>query len=327
MSVSAIDGTLTDGQQRRRAQYAQMKGESGVLWPTDHMLEASPAPDAFVVITPGGCSVLNTYVPDSRQVYITEQETAVAIPWPATGSSPAGGVDRYVIQRVIDPQYPNVQEPEDPDNFEYAPLEIVNNLNDVEDSYEALWKIHQPANNTVFDPSDPDITVKDLRRVANPLKDTVYRVNPRHQGDVGDVLNTHSESGEWFPNSTYQDITIPEWATRMDIIGTWTQVRYASGKNPYGRCWIEWGPKTAESDREMTTERFGFDSGGASNSNHRTNWIVGDNVYIPRRFRGTTQRFVFKAYYEGPDEGVSMDGLSGTILQVNFYQEADPSSS
>lgn len=320
MAVWAVDGADTPASLGRLVADAAMKGEAGVLAATDYRVTELPVPGAFVRVLPGGASISNTYVEDGRQKYITLDESLVDVPVTPTGSSPAGGVDKWVIKTVRDPQYPNVQAPADGayDFFDVVTVGI--ELDTYPHPYVPLYEFHQPANEATF---YKEYIARDLREVANPKEKTVPVVRASLSTDDGLVLNATGAAGEWFPNDGGNwVIPIPEWATRVIVLANWEGVNTQGGTNPYGAKWVEFGPYAAPSTRERKIQESGFNS-PVNGDIARGDWGFSGSSYIPAAYRGTDQLFVMKARYNGADKGIYMDGYSSTSMLLIFQQVPD----
>lgn len=316
MAVWAIDGATSPASVARVANFHAVKGEAGIILPTDHQVTALPTPGGAVLVSPGGASLINTYV-EGAQNYLTGDDTAVTVPVTATGTS--GGAVRYVVKTVRDPQYAGVTL--DSRGYDFFDVVDSNALVTYGHPYYAFARIDQPASTATI----TDAMITPLQKVANPLTHTEMR--PRMTLSAGaEVLGATGTDGEWFPNAGgEQQIYIPTWATKAIIKGEWLDVRYAASSNPSGQHWVEYGPYARPSTRERSTQRGQHDATAAGNTDRR-NWFVRDVVDIPESYRGTTQTFVLKARTNG-DIGASIDGLSGVNLEVIFQMVATPSTS
>lgn len=325
-TASAIKGMEYPASLQRIANAALAPGRSGVLGVNDLYVRGLGA--AGVSIDPGAAIMQNLYEgTDSRQAYVAENDSTnddATVSVPAAGSG-SQRVD-YLILRIYDTTYAGQT---DPTGKGCGPV-LVSSLPTAY-PYVTLAKITQPAGNTAG--IQQSMVDNSLRVVANPRQLTVTRSFPLVTADTGLVLNNDTTTGEWFPNgldnSMAPFIDIPDWAVRVDIKCTWIGVRYASGSNPWGACWVEWGPVTTGNQREKSIQKFGFDSAGPHTSNYRANWVASQgSVYVPAAYRGTSQRFVpFASYSAGakPAAGslLQMDAYSGIEWVLTFYEVAE----
>ncbi|WFR66645.1 hypothetical protein P9139_18145 [Curtobacterium flaccumfaciens] len=83
----------------------------------------------------------------------------------------------------------------------------------------AIARVAQPASNGTITAA----MITDLRQVANPRRDRQLNAHSQVQAEA-ETLTSTTQAGEVFPNTTNDfTVRIPEWATRMLIVGTWSQ--------------------------------------------------------------------------------------------------------
>lgn len=322
----AIDGAKLNGAQARSQLFKATSGARGVTLPGDLKVKALPTPGAFVRIGPGGATLPNDYLTNGGgQSYGTLMVASEDLPVPATGSG--GGATRYVIQRIIDPEYSG-QTPADPLTYRYDPFVLVSSVNALPYPYVVLAKINQPANTATI----TNAMITDLREVANPRREEVLRYSATLSAGTETLVATRG-LGEWFPNAGgQQSVDIPEWATRVLIEARWLSARYDLSKAGFGRQWVEWGPGAGGSggtqDRLYRTQEFAWDQPNSTSGIMRTDLSTVADMAVPAAMRGTTQQFIFKAKITGGAAGsLTIDGLSGVSLKLTFLQVADPSTS
>lgn len=309
----------------RLSLYASTGGRGGVMSPTDMRVSALPVPGGAVRVHTGGVVIVSGYPGASSQAYAARETSSTDVEIDATGSS--GSRTRYLVVRVHDHQYAGESAPESVEHGPYNQYEWISQdprTSKLPYPVEGLAKVVQPANTATI----TNDMIEDIREVANPRTLDVWR--PRallHSED--EALGVSSEDGEWFPNiGGQQMVYIPEWATRVLISASWLQIRVGYGEHAYGQMWVEYGPHLRPSTRERTTQRYQWDTVGSRATTYRENWIVEDDCYIPKAYRGTTQAFIMKARRDGstPVGAVKLDGVSGVSLKLRFLEIADPSS-
>lgn len=316
-----LEGVEHSAEVARMLAWSATNGASGVITPGDLRVRAQSVPTDSVRIAPGGFVVESKFAGASQQSYVERAPTQTSLEVPATGSS--GGATRYVVARINDPDYPGGGTvPSAPNDATYSAPYLVSSLSSSRTEVP-LAKIVQPANTAAI----TNAMITDLREVANPRELPFMRPRANVASDK-EYNNITGADGEWFPNNGgEQTFSIPSWATRVQIVADWSGIRYESGKNIYGECWVEFGPYLRPSTRQYSTQRFMYDSAGATANTYRTNWKAFGDLYIPAALRGTDQVFVMKARKTGPDTGASVDGMSGVCLAVRFLEVADPSDS
>lgn len=315
----AVAGGVHSADVARSVLYQATGGNEGITAPNDLRVQALPVPGGAVRIMPGGATLLNAYPGASQESYGVRNVTATDLAIPPTDSS--GPRTDYIVCRVDDPQFGG-QTPADPTVGPYVRFDRVSSLSGWTWPGIALAKITIPASTATITQE----MIEDLREMANPRSLEVLRVRPSLMGDAGLTLTATRDEGEWFPNAGgNQLIDIPSWAVRAQIEAQWLGVHYPANVNPYGYCWVEFGPYSDPS-RARSTQRFAFDCNKAPNA-QRANWFVADDVSIPAAYRGTTQGFTMYARYSGPDRGVSLTATSGATLRIRFLEQPDPSTS
>ncbi|WP_417373018.1 hypothetical protein [Glutamicibacter protophormiae] len=312
----------------RQSLFDSTGGAEGISSVGALKVSAQSTPNGTVRVAPGGAILNNRYAGGSGQSYSARNASQTSVSITATGS--AGGRTDALILRVLDPQYEG-QPPADPNAFQYTRLVAVpapagiTRIEQLNLTYPAilLARITIPSNTGTI----TNAMITDLREVAVPRAIDVWRPRPNVVADK-ETLKAAGVDGEYFPNAGGEQIvTIPKWATRVQVRATWMGVRLEPGTN-WGEIWAEFGPYQRPSTRRHSTQRYTWD-GSSSGGVSRQPWIVEDDVYIPADIRGTDQIFVMKARYgaAGGAWTVSMDGMSGVSLSLRFLETADPSTS
>lgn len=297
--------------------YSATSGATGITEPGDFIVKALPTPGAAVRVHKGGGVIKSTYPGVFGQSYAVQEQSSTDVPVAATGSS--GGATKYVYVLIQDTQYSG-QTPPSVENGPYNEYAVTTTL-PTNQPFLLLAKITQPKSTATI----TNAMITDLREIANPRREDLWRPRALVAADT-ETLTSTGEVGEYFPNAGGpQTLPVPAWATRAQIRCEWLAVRYDVG-NAWGQMWVEYGPYKAPSERERSTQKYQFDA-PPGNSVMRTNWIVVDDVPIPKAYRGTDQLFVPKARrIGGTSNTVQLDGVSGMSLQVRFLQTPEDST-
>ena len=330
-----LEGVEHSAEVARNLAWSATSGASGIIEPGDLRVRAQTVPSDSVRIAPGGFVVASKYAGASQQSYIERAPTETSVEIPATGSS--GGATRYVVARVTDPDYPGGGSvPSVPNDGVYAAPYVVSSLSSSRTEIP-LAKIKQPANTSAI----TNAMITDLREVANPRRENVIFarprlaednsprqnfVNARWNGPNGNFYGEAFPGGAGSPNSA--DIYVPEWATHQSIRADWVGVRCESGKNTFGHYWLEFGDEYITNgwpggrNLEYATQVFAFDTTGTQ-GNYRTSWPLMDQTTVPKKLRGKTVKYQFKAglYDTADTNGVFMNRLSGLGLEITFSQQ------
>ena len=306
------------------------QGRTGVATPTSLRVRALATAGGGVRISAGGAAIESTYAGASQQSYTVRNDATETVSVPAnTGSST---ITRYVVVRVSDPQYAG-SAPSNPVVGPYVSFQVVSSLTSTHPQL-VLARLRIPPNTSTITSS----MITDRRVLLSPRRSEVVHARPRIMADNSAGVNLTvrvSAGGEYFPGGNGSpnqfSVEIPEWATRMVIDADWISVRYAGGVNAWGQYWVEFGDEYRDrtwpgnQQWEFATQKFQFDSPGASNNVMRTNWPLMDAVPVPAKLRGKEATFVFKAGLATGSAGgsaVSMDSLGGLGMRVTFAEAA-----
>ena len=309
--------------------YVSTKGGTGIIEANDFRVTQLPVPGAAVRILKGSGAIKSTYPGVFGQSYGVQEESFTDAPVAATGS--AGAAVKYVYVLIQDSQYAG-QQPANIKTGPYNSYQVSTSL-PANAPYMLLARIDQPANTATI----TNQMITDMRKIADPKQWTVDRSRASVASAQGMALNSKTAAGEWFPGDgtptgARQRIDVPDWATRMIIKPAWYKVRYERNANVWGRCWINYGPSSAEGNYNgqpfpYNTQEFAFDVSEGPVS--RDDWLSSDDRYIPAAMRGKEATFAFRARRHDSSTiagAVRMDGVSGLDLTVQFLQVPDMST-
>lgn len=312
----AINGATHTADTMRSAYYAQTGGTEGVTRVGDFKVTALPVPGAAVRIAPGGGTLRNRYPGGAGQSYSPRAGSATDLPVSATGSS--GGATRYVIVRIDDPQYGGQGA-----GGKYVYPTLVNSVTGLDYPFIVLARIDQPANTATI----TNAMITDLRKVARPQRWTEQRIHALTAGQDSTLSHTgaYPDSGMTWPpaaEAAWGEIPIPEWATRMRLVMSWSGVRAPAG-NAFGWTWIQVAPTVNPAN--VKTQAVRYDTTGSNNSS-RIFIMAADERPVPAALRGTSQKFYPRANVDAAVAAGSrlvLDGGSLVKLDVEFLEVAD----
>lgn len=300
-------------------------GATGVVEPTDFAVSALPTPGAAVRAISGTGVIKSTYPGVFGQSYGVQEQSHEDVPVAATGSS--SGAKKYVYVIIQDTQYAGPA-PESVESGPYNFYEVSTTLPQFQ-PYMLLAEINQPKSTATI----TNEMITDRRELAMPRRETYMLGRPLTAMDTNPNLGwTVDAGGEYFPggNGSFSqfEIDVPEWATVVLFDSAWMSVKYASGNNPHGEYWLEFGdeykPHTWPGNRQLEygTQKFAFDSPGSSNNNMRTDWRLMSSNTIPKKLRGKRITIAFKAGRNDSfaASAVSMDKRSGLGMHLTFVQ-------
>lgn len=316
----------------RAAAYAGTSGATGIIEPPDLRVTALPTPGAAVRVLKGTGIIKSTYAGVFGQSYVVQEQSYTDVPVAATGSS--GGATKYVYVLITDTQYGG-QTPPSVENGPYNDYAVTTTLPATQ-PYLLLAKIVQPASTATI----TGAMITDVRKVAIPRRENVVFARPRLAADDDPKQNylsafwDHGSSGQWFGelfpggwgSTNMAEIDVPEWATFLTVRADWLSVRCESGKNAWGRYWIEYGDQWKGNgwgdgrNLEFVSQQFNFNT--QVGDTYNTNWSLMDQLPVPKKLRGKTIQFAFKAgrANTSDNQGVFMNSLSGLGLDITFAQ-------
>lgn len=318
----------------RAGVYAGTSGATGIVEPPDFRVTAMPVPGGAVRVLKGTGVIKSTYPGVFGQSYVVQEQSFTDVPVAATGSG--GGATKHVYVLVGDTQYGG-QNPPSVEDGPYNSYQVTTTL-PANQPYLYVAQINQPASTATI----TGAMIVDKRKVAIPRRENVIFARPRimddddprqnfvntpYNGPNGNFYGEAFPGGAGSPNST--DIYVPEWATHQSIRADWIGVRCESGKNTYGHYWVEFGDEyitngwSGGRNLEYATQVFAFDTTGTQ-GNYRTSWPLMDQTTVPKKLRGKTVKYQFKAglYAAADTNGVFMNNLSGMGLELTFSQQA-----
>lgn len=267
----------------RTLAYAATSGAEGVAGVNDLKVLPQAVPNGTVQVITGAALLLNRYAGGANQSYALRNATATSVTVTPTGSG--GGRTDLLVARVLDPQYEGAP-PSDPLAFQYARPWIIQGVSaGIKTAKElnlgypaiALAKITLPASTATVTAA----MITDLRRVANPRREramvAVFPTAPLNAPTVA--------YGDWpIPNAQRPLVTIPEWATQMNIVAHISGAKFTKGA---GTADTVFGIKTnfvwGSSENSIIIQ-------DAESTNGRNTYTMIGTHAIPAQYRGTEQR-------------------------------------
>lgn len=227
----AIDGARTSAGLARLASYASGGGRSGVIRPGDLSVSALAVPGQGLRITSGGANILNGYLSDPDEAYVVSnpaEHTVLAATMPPS----VPGTSYYLVCVVVgDPEFDQTGHPfmpsgaltpEDAIDYEYVRIVVIpcsagdDTFEDLGVSYPgyALARLEVPGSTTTI----TNAMITDLRELTKPRQELVL-ITGRNTETTHNLDTTTSPGSAWYDWIDFQPaITIPAWATRMQIL-------------------------------------------------------------------------------------------------------------
>lgn len=327
----AIDGVLNGVDAARLAVWATSSGAEGVIGVNDLRVRQLNVPGAGVQVAPGGALVLNRSVGGDQQTYTPR----LAIPdYPEIASTGSSGGRTDLIYVAIEDPYESgtgFQPPADPEAAQFVHTRVVSGVSDSVTELQqvpgysrttgyAIARVKIPANTATI----TDAMITNLRRVALPRKDP--QMFAKAQTGVGEPITATSTAGEVWPNSGVFTADVPKWATRVQVLATWSQVQCPADADgsAYGRLWIRLG--AAGDASTITTQENSWDTPDVPKGFSRVTYTVADDIYVPAALRGRSipvAMMARRANVGAAKDAVKTDAVSGVALQLNFLESAE----
>lgn len=312
----------------RTLAYNAANGNEGVVAATDLEVRELNVPGTSVRVLAGSCNVLNRTSGYRGQMYTGRAPSETEVPISATGSG-AGRSDLIVV-RVEDPTVDAQWDtPADPTAADYIFARVISNVPSGTETVAelglgfsaiALARVDLPASTGTI----TQAMITDLRTVANPRS---WRRLFTLSGVTADAewLRTPNAPGEYFPDVARWDMTVPEWATSVNVVGTWAGVRCPNAQ-VIGRLWVGGGDVAQTAPNTVITQEVGFDT---SNTGGVQRWAftASGTLTLPSSMRGGVRRFGLRGRNTDAPAGepadsnrIKFDSLSSVVLDIEFLE-------
>ena len=300
----------------RGATYAQTSGGTGVTGPGDPKVSPQPAPNGTVLVSPGSAVIRSPYTvrPES---YTAANFTPQTVTVPPVGS--AGSRTDLVVLRAVDPDWESHPKaageisPTVAPTLDYWWIEVLqgrSNTNGITYPHVVLAKITRPANTATVSAAH----ITDLRSLANPQ--TRRHVEARNL-QISETQSVHTGSVVWPAGATHT-VTIPEFATQVQVMATWGTIRGAAGNEARGTCQLA----LVHPDGSTLITQTSSWSTPTSTNDTRFTVVLGHRMNIPAKWRGRDVRVEMRATKTaGPN--AYMDGGSSYVVDLQFIQEVE----
>ena len=233
----AIDGARTTAALARLATYTTGGGRSGIAKPSDLRVLPLAVPGNGLRVLAGGATVLNHYLSDPDEAYVVSNPSTHTI---SSADMPAAvpQLAYYLVCVVVgDPEFnqtghpymPTTIAPEDAATFEYVRMVVVpcsastTSFEQLGLSYPAyaLARLEVPANTTTI----TSAMITDLRDLAQARSKRSLEAFVPPGG-----VNLLTTGWQNYPMASGTVVSVPEWATRANIIATVTGIAATEGQ-------------------------------------------------------------------------------------------------
>lgn len=299
----------------RTIAYASTRGSEGIVGLGDLKVQAQTVPTTTVRVSPGAGLILNRYAGGGQQSYGLRNATQTDVAITATGSG--GGRTDLVVARVLDPQYEGAA-PGDPVTFQYAKLSVIQGVpsgtktaKELNLGYPAiaLAKITLPSSTATV----TSAMITDLRRVAQPRRErAMVTIFP----DATRTMPTGSYASWPIGAGQRPLVSVPDWATRVDIVAHLSGVKFVQGGGALSAAGIKTGfGSTAPAQNGILVQ----DAADTSGRYHYT--LVGTHI-IDSSLRGTDQLIDLLGVRSTGSGVWSADNQTSIVIDWEFSEGA-----
>lgn len=291
----AVKGAAHSPTLARQMNHSALGGQTGITGPDSLQVVESDPTAGTVRVMPGSGTVTyaqgqggsqdRAYVSAPDQLVQVRNDAAIDVDVSPTTS--AGGRTDMVVVEVDDPEFEGDSDTTDFDSHEFVRVRVIQNvgssavhpweLSSLPRPVLPLARLHIPASTTVI----TDEMIRDIRRIASPKSDPVKLLAPANPGG-GDIEIGPTED-TWQTIMSFDDVTVPDWATRARVSMTITHA-YAVG----GRVGGLFRVLTTGQNSSVATEAMSFI---ATNDSERFSMHCAGNINLNWRTAGATSRF------------------------------------
>lgn len=239
-AVWAANGEFSMSAERaREVSWGLGGGQTGIIGPESLQVRATPTPGGNVRVLPGMFTIAATpehltmqtgYTSAPWQSYMRGVYQTQTVPISPTGSS-GSRIDVVGIE-INDPQYEGNDSP-DWENHQFWRVRVIegasvgwnrpHHFGHLGRPFLPLARITIPANTGTI----TNAMITDLRFLAVRREDTVEFLEPANPGS-GNLTIGPSQT-DWVSLPEVQNISVPQWATHVQLKATLTSARVTSG--------------------------------------------------------------------------------------------------
>lgn len=329
----AIDGATYTSDQIRMMQQAAALGAEGIIDVADLIVRPRATPGTGVRIGRGQALVrgrdgLDPGDTSGQGTYAVYNDAHVDVP--LTGTDGAGARQDLLILRVEDPTWPGAgwdHDPEtDPMVYPYVIQGVPAGTATIPAEYRwsaiPLARIEWPSNTATVTAG----MIKTVRWVANPKSLLVKRVQ-RGITPIDYAGNIQAPDWENWPDLVWPDVTIPSWATQVQVDAIWGQAGFFPGDkaggsgstDARGRVRVALGPGA----QTIYTGTSAYNENEDPNNGKRVAIFNFDQIPIPAALRGITTNLRMQVSGEAGVRGrLRADGAANFRVDLLFQEVA-----
>ena len=295
-----VDGARVPAELLRRLTNAATSGETGVIRPADLKVSALSTPGAAVIVGAGAAAVESKFPNAAAQSYLAVNDTAVTVNVPSnTGAST---VTRYVCVVLRDPQFAGQSVPPDPLTNSYVDITANTSL-PVGVPHIRLATLTIPGNTSAITPA----MIADNRVMARARSQSErLMVFPG-----ADVNMSKSSYVSWPLTSPGTSVSVPSWATHLDVVVQLNGVEYTGTDSAVGGVRIVFNGATAQIAQNGIVKFIG-------KSRQSVN-VIG-SFAIPPADRGQTRYIGLQGFQSLGAGNIQFDYQSQVCIEWEFSE-------
>lgn len=295
-----VDGARVPAELLRRLTNAATSGETGVIRPADLKVSALSTPGAAVIVGAGAAAVESKFANAAAQSYLAVNDAAVTVPVPA--NTGATTVTRYVCVVLRDPQYAGQSVPPDPLTNSYTDITVNTSL-PVGVPYILLATLTIPGSTSAITPA----MIADNRVMARARS-----LSERVMVFPGANVNMSKSSyTSWPLTAPGTSVSIPTWATHLDVVVQLNGVEYTGTGSAVGGVRIVFNGATTQTAQNGIVKFIG-------NSRQSVN-VIG-RFAIPAVDRGQTRYIGLQGYQSTGAGTIQQDYQSQLCIEWEFKE-------
>ena len=323
-----VDGASHGAEIARTLAYAASQGGEGIVSPLDCRVLASSIPDGNIHISQGAVAVLNRFPGGASQTYIARNEGDEVVALAAQGSSGS----RYDLIAVIieDPAYAGNPAPPDPATGPYVRSAV---YSDVGSEVRYLSEVDPDVSGFAlarvkFDASDGTVNqadIFDLREMALPKQKTILRNYEVPDDGSQGFISPNSVYSPFPTDAVWDDVLIPEWASRCIVEAIWTNIEIQADPTNPGTIKAGQGAMRVKLGTQYT-ERGVWSNRLMAGQEITSVMFNSDDISIPQVMRGTEQSVQMEAYQLGNPAGeltLHWDHAASVLLKITFLESPE----
>jgi hypothetical protein len=324
----AVNGAQSSARIARLQLQSATRSGNGIVESGDMEVRELDVPGPAVRVVSGAAVALGREAVFQGSYYAFNVGDA-EVPITQTGSG--GGRSDLVIMRVEDPNIDGTSWAHDPATDPVYYFRVLEGVDPATTEVPAgttgvaLARIDIPASTATITQD----MITDLRQMLNPRSETVVRV--QRGVEPIELLGNVTTYFENAPNLVWPQITIPTWATQVQMIGHWENMFQSSedlaagsgSTDARGQARLALGYGTGGGPTDIQTSPIAYNFNLNVNNGERRSFGLADQQLIPSEMRGQPCNLRMQVQgTEGVRGRLRCDAWSNYYVQLVFLELA-----